>query len=60
MLVELLKLLQEIQAERSCSTTQWCGWGTDGDEAIRDCLDAGASAQLVQRIEKLAHYGYWF
>jgi hypothetical protein len=60
MLVELLSLLREIMEERACSNTQYSGWGTYGDEAIRDCLDAGVPIRLVQRIERLAYYGYWF
>ena len=60
MLVELLNLLREIQEDRSCSATHYCGWGTYGDEAIQECLDAGIPVRLVRRIEQLAYYGYWF
>lgn len=60
MLVDLLNLLKEIQAERSFSNTHYCGWGTTADEAIRECLDAGIPVRLIRRIEQLAYYGYWF
>ena len=60
MLVELLNLLREIQEDRSYSSTQYCGWGSSGDEAILECLDAGIPVRLIQRIERLAYYGYWF
>jgi hypothetical protein len=60
MLVDLLNLLRDIKEEREYSQTQYCGWGTYGDEAIRGCLDAGIPVRLIQRIERLAYYGYWF
>lgn len=60
MLVELLNLLKDIMEERSYSSTKYCGWGTYGDEVIRECLDAGIPARLIQRVERLAYYGYWF
>jgi hypothetical protein len=60
MLVNLLNLLREIMEERSGTRTQYCGWGTSADEAIRECLDAGIPVRLIQRLEKLAYYGYWF
>jgi hypothetical protein len=59
MLVDLLNLLREIKNERT-DGVQYCGWGTYGDEAIRECLDAGIPVRLIQRIERLAYYGYWF
>jgi hypothetical protein len=56
-LVSLLNAARAVCQTRNDST-QYCGWGTSVDQMADNLIDNGVSPRLVNRVLRLAFFGY--